>query len=163
MEEAYARSIEKDNLLKMIAALGLRFDAPRQTTVASAETAGSGSPVKSRQGIVNMYLENLQKDPENAELLNNVAWILATVDNPDAGTIEQALTMAEKAKTLTAGQNAGVLDTLGAAYAQGGWFDMALSAARSGLKLACANKQTELAAALKRRIELYEKGTPVRE
>ena len=95
--------------------------------------------------------------------MNNLAWFFATVDNPDADAIGQSLAMAKKANTLTAGQNAGVLDTLGAAYAQGGRFDMALSAARTGLKLARANKQVELAAALERRIELYERGAPVRE
>ena len=110
-----------------------------------------------------MYLEELQKDPDNSDVLNNLAWLLATADNPDAVTIDHALTMAEKANALTKGQNAGVLDTLGAAHAQSGRFDMALEAARKGLKLARAGQQTELAAALERRIELYENGRPIRE
>jgi twitching motility protein PilT len=161
IEEAYSRAIEKDTLIKKIAALGMTFDAPRQTTDGSVGTAG-GSQANALQAIVNIYLENLLKEPNNAALLNTLAWFFATVENPDAGTIGQALAMAEKANKLTAGKNVGVLDTLGAAYAQGGRFDMALSAARMGLQLALANKQGELAWVLERRIELYERRTPVR-
>ena len=40
---------------------------------------------------------------------------------------------------------------------------MALESARKGLKLARANNELELAAALERRINLYERGRPVRE
>jgi CheY-like chemotaxis protein len=115
-----------------VAALGVRFDAGTE----AKDRKDGAELLERRQGIVNIYLEALQKEPENPEVLNNLAWLLATADNPDASTIERALAMAEKAHALTNGQHAGVLDTLGAAHAQGGRFDKALEAARRGLKLA---------------------------
>jgi twitching motility protein PilT len=157
LDEAYSRAINKDSLAKSVAALGVRFD------VKAEAAADGGESLERRQGILNMYLDALQKEPDNPDILNNLAWLLATADNPDAGTLERALAMAEKANVLTAGLRAGVLDTLGAAYAQSGRFDMALDAARKGLKLARLNKEMELAAALERRIELYERGVPIRE
>jgi hypothetical protein len=160
IEEAHSRAVDKDSLSRKVAALGVRFD------VAGPMKDGGGTAADvmgRRQGFVNMYLEALRKEPDNPDILNNLAWLLATADNPDAETLERSLAMAEKANVLTKGQHAGVLDTLGAAYAQSGRFDMALDAARQGLKLARANKEMDLAAALERRIELYERSKPVRE
>jgi twitching motility protein PilT len=161
IDEAHSRAIDKDALSKKVASLGVRFDVP------AAKTGGGGGAgaglLEQRQGFVNMYLEALQKDPENPDILNNLAWLFATADNPDAGSLQRALAMAEKANVITKGRHAGVLDTLGAAYAQSGRFVMALNAARKGLALARANKDSELATALERRIALYEQGQPIRE
>jgi twitching motility protein PilT len=159
IDEAHSRAMDKDALTKKVAAMGVRFDTRTESQHGSA---GAGL-MERRQGIVNLYLEAIQKEPDNAEVLNNLAWLLATVDNPDADTVERALAMAEKAYTLTKGQHAGVLDTLGAAHAQSGRFDKALDAARKGLKLARASQQTDLVTALERRIELYEQRQPARE
>jgi tetratricopeptide (TPR) repeat protein len=122
----------------------------------------AGDLKERQQGMINTYLESIGKDPDNVELLNKLAWLLATGDNPDAGAIDRALLLAEKANALTKGQHAGVLDTVGAAYARSGRFDIALNAARAALKLAQANKETDLAAALERRIKLYERGEPMK-
>ncbi len=158
IEEAHSRAVDKDALAKKVAAFGVRFDSTKQD-----KDGDGGGSIERRQGVLNLYLEALRKEPDNPSILNNLAWLLATVDNPDASTLERALVLAEKANTLTEGKHAGVLDTLGAAYAQSGRFDLALDAARKGLKLARANKELELAAALARRIELYERGNPIRE
>lgn len=160
IDEAHSQTIDKDSLSKKVAALGVRFDVAGQLNDGSEGTTGL---LEQRQGVVNMYLEALRKEPDNPDILNNLAWLLATADNPDAGTLERALALAEKANVLTEGQHAGVLDTLGAAYAQSGRFDLAMDAARKGLKLARHNKEMDLSAALERRIELYERGRPVRE
>jgi twitching motility protein PilT len=159
IDEAYSEALEKESLTKKIATLGVRYETRNQ----AADAHKGADPMERRQGIINMYLETLQKEPDNADVLNNLAWLLATADNLDAVSIENALAMALKANALTSGQHPGVLDTLGAALAQNGQFDKALDAARKGLKLARANQQNELAAALERRIELYESGKPVRE
>ncbi len=162
LDEAHSRALDKDSLAKKVAALGPQFEAPRQEKAGTTEPA-AGDLQARRQGLINRFLEDLRRDPDNADVLNNLAWVFATGDNPDAGTVERALAMAEKANALTKGQHAGVLDTLGAAYAQSGRFDKALEAVRRGLKLALANKETELAAALERRIDLYERRKPMRE
>ncbi len=159
MDEAHSRAVDKDALAKKVAGLGLCVE------VRGPANVGGEAPelTQRRQALSNSYLEALRKEPDNLEVLNNLAWLLATTDNPDAGILQRAVATAEKANGLTDGQHAGVLDTLGAAYAQNGRFDMALESARKGLKLARANNELELAAALERRINLYERGRPVRE
>lgn len=159
IDEAFSRAVDKDSLTKKVAAFGVLFESSNQPK----ERPQSGILLEKRQGIVNMYMETLRKEPENADVLNNLAWLLATSENLNPSTIDSALSMAEKANGLMKGQHAGVLDTLGAAHAQNGQFNKALDAARKGLKLARASRQTELGDALERRIELYESGKPMRE
>lgn len=159
VEEALSRAVDKDALAKKVAGLGASVELRAPVISAGATTEMD----QRRQALANTYLDVLRKEPDNPDALNNLAWLLATVDNPDVATLERALATAEKANALTAGQHPGVLDTLGAAYAQGGRFDKALEAARKGLALARANKELELAAALERRIALYERGKPIRE
>jgi len=158
-DEASSRAVDKDALAKKVASLGLSVELRGPSPAGGALT----EPARQCQAQVNTYLDMLRKDPDNPDVLNNLAWLLATVDNPDVATRESALATAEKANVLTEGQHPGVLDTLGAAYAQGGRFDKALEAARKGLKLARASKDLDLAAALERRIALYERGEPIRE
>ena len=157
IDDAYSQSMDRDALAKKVAALGVRFE-----TSSKSGKKDEGN-LERRQGIVNMYLEALQREPENADVMNNLAWLLATADSPDLETMDRALKLAEKANALTLGQHPGVLDTLGAAYAQSGRFDSALAAAQKGLKLARADGQSELAVTLERRIALYGKRKPIRE
>jgi twitching motility protein PilT len=159
LEEAYSHAMEKDALSRKVATVGVRFDAGAR----SSDGEGAVHVLEQRQGFVNMYQEAIQKDPDNPEVLNNLAWLLATVDAPDAATIERALELAERANILTNGQHTGVLDTLGAAHAQNGRFDLALETARKGLKLARLNKEMALTTALEQHIELYEQNKPIRE
>jgi tetratricopeptide (TPR) repeat protein len=159
IEEAHSRAMDKDTFAKKVATLGVRVDAHGQ-----AGDAGDGADqLAKRQDVINRYLDTLQKEPDNVDVLNNLAWLLATADNPDPGMIDRALVMIEKANEITKGQHPGVLDTLGAVHAQSGRFDQALDAARKGLELAQASQQTALVAALERRIELYELGKPMRD
>jgi Flp pilus assembly protein TadD len=112
---------------------------------------------------LNNCLSALGKDPDNLDLLNNIAWMLATSESPDLRNSEEALRMARRAYDLTKGNHAGVLDTLGAAYAENGHFDKAVESSRSGLQLALAGGDVELAHALESRITLYQSGSPLRE
>jgi tetratricopeptide (TPR) repeat protein len=78
-----------------------------------------------RQSMVD--LEQASKlDPENAFLLNNFAWILATAPDADARDGKKAVIAALKACQLTSYQNAADVDTLAAAYAETGDFDNAV-------------------------------------
>ncbi len=163
LEEAHARAQDKDTLTKKAAVLGMRLALP----VPAKTESGNGTAVRElmerRQTVINSYLETIWKEPDNPELLNRIAWLLATGNNPDPTAIDRALILVERANALANGQHAGILDTMGAAYARSGRFDVALNAARRGLDLARVNKQTDLAAALEKRIKLYERGEPMRE
>jgi Flp pilus assembly protein TadD len=78
-----------------------------------------------RQSMVDMA-EATKLDPENAFLLNNFAWILATAPDDNARDGKKAVQVALKACQLTKYQNAADVDTLAAAYAETGDFDNAV-------------------------------------
>ncbi len=187
-EEAYLRAIDKDELVKKMAAMGIRFDlgkragvamapkpaalkpvALRPKAAAAAKTAPAPAPsggtaeAPSQENLLNRFMEALAHNPDDPEVLNNLAWVLATLSNPDPSTADRALEMAEKASLLTDGRHPGVLDTLGAAYAQGGQFDKALEVAQQALALAREVGQDDLATALESRIALYQAKRPARE
>jgi Flp pilus assembly protein TadD len=78
-----------------------------------------------RQAMVDLH-EASKLDSENAFLLNNYAWILATAPDEKARDGKKAVQVALKACQLTAYQNAADVDTLAAAYAETGDFDNAV-------------------------------------
>jgi pilus retraction protein PilT len=166
-EEAYAKAADKDDLVRRFAAAGIKFDLVRETRQVASEPKAAAvldsASLLERQEVLNNCLSALGKDPDNLDLLNNIAWMLATSESPDLRNSEEALRMARRAYDLTKGNHAGVLDTLGAAYAENGHFDKAVESSRSGLQLALAGGDVELAHALESRITLYQSGSPLRE
>jgi len=157
-DEAYSRAMHKDVVGKRITAMGLTLAAPMPV-----EAPAPAAPVAIQDRRINTYLDELEADPDNLELLNNLAWTLSTMDKPDARHAAKALSLAERANTLTGGSHVHVLDTLSAAYAQNGQFDKALSTARRALKQARDEGQAEQVAAFEQRLVLFERGKPVRE
>src|SRR5262249_58491261 len=78
----------------------------------------------------------LPSNPDDANLLESLAWILAT--SPDALVRDgkAAVDLARHAAELTIGSVPGVLDTLAAAYAESGRFSDAVSTAERALAIA---------------------------
>lgn len=122
-------------------------------------------------GAVAEFRAALHADANLPIALNNLAWILAT--DPDARIRDgaAAVLLAERLVRGPAGSTsgkpspaaqAGQLDTLGAAYAEVGRFDDALSAVEKGLSLAKSARDEELAAVLQSRVELYRAHRPYR-
>lgn len=69
------------------------------------------------------YGEALRADPQRKEALNNLAWLLATTDDPALRDAERAVALAEEVARWSADDPA-VLDTLAAGYAAAGrWAD----------------------------------------
>ena len=106
------------------------------------------------------YLLAVKDVPDLVSVLNNLAWLLATVPGgpPDAGPL--AVRHAERAVELTGGANAKVLDTLGAARAAAGDFPGAQQAAEQARALA---KDDALAREIEKRLALYREGKAFRE
>lgn len=105
---------------------------------------------------IRQFEKVLTMDSNNVDALNNLAWILATAPQTSLRDGPQAVELAKQAIRLTNGQNAVVLNTLTAAYAESGRFEEALATARNVLKYAEAHSNNTLADTLKKEIKLYE-------
>ena len=109
------------------------------------------------------YEEALRVVPWAIPTLNDLAWILATSPVASLRNGLRAVELAEKAKQISGGRNASVLDTLAAAYAEAGRFPQAVETARAGLALATNRDNEGLADGLWKRLALYEAGLPYRQ
>jgi protein O-mannosyl-transferase len=104
---------------------------------------------------IQCYERALQLKPDYADAANNLAWLLATAPSTEYGDPARAVTLAESACDLTGHGMPTYLDTLAAAYAVTGRFDDAIATARQAVELARASGQTQLAADIATRIDLY--------
>jgi len=69
---------------------------------------------------VEHYTEALQAEPDRPDILNNLAWLLATHKNARFHNPKKAVYLAERACRLTKYEDPGLLDTLAAAYEAAG-------------------------------------------
>ena len=97
------------------------------------------------------YDAALRLNPEHVVALNNRAWLLATCPDQTIRNGRQALTSAQKACRLTKPVNYDYVDTLAAAYAEAGYFDMAVKIAQDAIKFAPKDEQDNIG----QRLELY--------
>lgn len=79
------------------------------------------------------YAESIKHDG-GIQAANALAWLLATCPNAEYRNAELAITSAQKAVELYP-QNAAVLDTLAAAYAEAGNFEKAIQTQEEAIKL----------------------------
>jgi tetratricopeptide (TPR) repeat protein len=104
-------------------------------------------------------LEHLQEDvrlrPNRPDSLNAIAQVL--IIHPDAKVRDanQAVGFAERAAELTEYRDASILDTLAAAYASAGQFDLAITTAEKAIALASAAQADELVGYLHKQLKLY--------
>jgi tetratricopeptide (TPR) repeat protein len=105
----------------------------------------------------------LRLQPNEGPVLDRTARALATSPDVSVRNGAEAVELAERAMRLSAGKEPGILDTLAAAYAEAGRFPEAVQAARRALALSTQQNNPALTEALKARITLYEKASPLRE
>lgn len=109
---------------------------------------------------VTYYRRALQVQADAPEPHVELAWLLATHPDPGIREPREAVRLAERASGLIQRKDAAVLDVLAAAYAAAGRFDEAVASARAALAL--LPRQSERAAAIQHRLDLYMKGRPYR-
>jgi tetratricopeptide (TPR) repeat protein len=97
--------------------------------------------------------------PGQLNVLNNLAWLLATASDPSLRDGARAVALAAQASQLSGGGNPAVLHTLAVAYAAEGNYSLAAVTARRALELAAGQKKDTLAATLQQEIKLYEANT----
>ena len=101
--------------------------------------------------------------PDNAQVLGWLAWVLATARDGAVRNGPQAVELARKAAQLSHGSDPGILDALAAAYAESGQFPAAVKTAQAASDLAAASGQAAVAADIRRRFALYSKSQAFRE
>ncbi len=104
----------------------------------------------------------LELHPKSVIARIGAARILSTSNDDGVRNGAEALTLATQANDLTAGNDASVLDTLGAAYAETGQFTKALEAAHRALDLADSKGDSTMAQGIQYRINLYKQNKPFR-
>lgn len=101
--------------------------------------------------------------PDDVSLAHNLAWRLATASDADLRDGAEAVKLLEQIRAVTSDPDAALYDTLAAAYAEAGRYEDAVATARKALDAATAASMDDLAARIKRRLNLYEDGRPYHE
>jgi tetratricopeptide (TPR) repeat protein len=132
---------------------------PRSTTVAARSAVPQRPKAKVALAILQLR-QAVERDPNSAPALNNLACLLATAADPQLRDGTEAVRLAERASALTQNKNTSVLSTLAAAYAETGRFDEAVATAEKARALAAANGEQQLLDGNKRMIEFYRRKEP---
>ena len=102
----------------------------------------------------------MQINPESAEIRNSLAWLLATDADAALRNGPKAVALAEQAVRLSGEKNPLMFYTLAAAYAETGRFADAVTVAQRSLELANEKGDTGLAAAVQKRMPLFQSRLP---
>lgn len=97
----------------------------------------------------------VEREPDNPLLLNNLAWLLATSKDEGLRDGLEAVRLAERAYRLARRETHDLLDTLSAAHAEAGHYELAEQHARHAAAIARGLGDTDAVGALMRRAELY--------
>ncbi len=108
------------------------------------------------------YEEAIKLEPDSKDLLNNLAWVLATSPNDEVRDGKRSVELATKACELTDYQEAHILSTLGAGYAETGDFENAIKWSSKAVELGREQKNPQLEQ-LETEVETYKAGKPFRE
>ena len=109
---------------------------------------------------VNQLKAAEQTCPDTSEMLNNLAWTLASSEEPELRDGVQAIKYAERACELTHYRETMTVGTLAAAYAEAGRFDEAVATAQKACALASESGQQELLKKNQELLELYRQHRP---
>jgi tetratricopeptide (TPR) repeat protein len=107
--------------------------------------------------------EAIRLKPRYVSALNDLAWLLATCPDGNLRNAREALRLAKRATDLTDRADAGILETLAAAYAEGGRFSEASRTVEEAIQLCGAANQKELLATLENCRQRFRAGQPLRQ
>jgi Flp pilus assembly protein TadD len=109
---------------------------------------------------VKFYTEALRAEPDRTDIMNNLAWLVATHNKADFYDPKRAIDLAERACQLTKYHDPSLLDTLAAAYAAAGNFAQAVRTAEKAVELTVSLRNEEIAGQIKGRLKLYQAKQP---
>lgn len=114
-------------------------------------------------GAIEQYETASRLKPEDADALNNLAWIRAANGDAAFRNGDEAVRLARRACDLTRFRRPVMIGTLAAAYAEAGQFKEAVAMAARAQAVAQQIGQTEVADRNGKLLELYRAGRPYRE
>jgi Flp pilus assembly protein TadD len=109
------------------------------------------------------YRQALQIKPDAVDVLNNLAWLLATCPDARIRDGAQAVQYAERARELTHARVTLIMGTLAAAYAEAGRFDDAIATAEKTCALAEGAGEQVLLEKNRELLALYRTHQPYRD
>jgi tetratricopeptide (TPR) repeat protein len=145
----------------------LRFQSiPKMESTPAEAQAGIASYLGKKgdiAGAIAHLRRALQIDPGFPDVLNNLAWLLASGPDPSLRNGPEAVQLAERACQLTEYRRTIMLGTLAAAYAEAGRFPEAMATAERAIALASASGDQILAAKNHELLQLFRDGKPYHE
>ncbi len=111
---------------------------------------------------VDHYRDAVRLDPRAWDVAMNLAWILATDADAAVRNSEEAIALAEGVNRLTGRGHPRALDTLAAAYASAGRYDLAVETAERALSASLTAGDRRFASDIGGRIRLYQSRQPHR-
>ena len=117
---------------------------------------------KANEAVIE-YQYALEIEPDDTQSLNNLAWILATWPDAAVRNGPKAVALAERADSLSRGQNQVIAATLAATYAETGRFPDAIGAAERAERIAKAEGNQPRALFIHTQLETYKSGKPWRD
>jgi tetratricopeptide (TPR) repeat protein len=105
----------------------------------------------------------LDEEPNRLSALKLAANLLATCPDSAVRNGAEAVTLAERAKQLSGGNDPAVLDTLSAAQAENGNFSQAIEIEQQAVALSAQQGDAALASRLKAHLAQFESNEPLRE
>ncbi len=128
-----------------------------------AQVAGAWAGQGKFQYAVQGYRAALALQTQSPDILNNLAWILATCHRADVRDGAEAVRLGEQACELTRFQRPLMVGTLAAAYAEAGRFENAITTAQKAGALAGAAGDQALAGRNQELLQLYRANRPYHE
>ncbi|MCX7872209.1 MAG: tetratricopeptide repeat protein [Verrucomicrobiae bacterium] len=104
---------------------------------------------------IKYYRKSLELNSKQPIVLNNLAWLLATLPEDELRKGQEAVSLALKANELTGGRSVIINGTLAAAYAEAGEFDKAVETAKKAIELAIAVNDKQFEEKNRELLELY--------
>jgi Flp pilus assembly protein TadD len=127
-------------------------------------TLGMVLPHLGRDLEARKHLETaLNLQPDSTEAVNNLAWSLATSDDPELRNGTRAVMLAERACELTHYEKTRVIGTLAAAYAEAGRYEEAIATAEKACAQARKNNESDLFQKNLELLRLYRSEQPCRD
>jgi tetratricopeptide (TPR) repeat protein len=114
---------------------------------------------KDEPAVTNLT-KSIELDPNSADNLNNLAWVLATTGDVKLRNPTDAVKYAQRACELRGYNQPSLLDTLAVAHAAAGNFPEAIKTAERAIKSAEDANDKTLAEEIGKRLELYKSGRP---
>lgn len=125
------------------------------STIAQAGYATALANAGDFKAAIEVFRQLLANEPDNFKAANNLAWILATCSQAELRDPDQALRIGQQANQLSGQRDPSILDTLAAAYALSGQYELAVQTAQRAIDLALEVQDTALAGSIESRRKLY--------